>query len=75
MIFCGVVQKELYGTVCPIKSGHCYWQQRRTKECCYTKEKLDKAEFCELVGIKPTPDEDDIEKIKEKMRQALSEYR
>lgn len=75
MIHCGVLKKDLYGTICPIEKGHCYWQHRKTKECCYTNEKMDKQNFCIYLGIDHVPNQEEIDQTKVKMQKALKDYR
>lgn len=56
MSFCGILNKEIVVSSCPLMDGACMWKHRKTGLCAYTSDELSTEAFCERVGIEvPTP--------------------
>lgn len=71
MIFCGLINKNIFASVCPMPSKKCMWKHRETAECCYTSDKLTKEEFCSLVGIEQVPTDEELQQRQANLQNLL----
>ena len=71
MTLCIAIDRELTVRKCPLDRGTCYWQHRESHECCYTEVEMTTQEFCQHVGIKGQPSEEQVGKFMVKLRAML----
>lgn len=63
--YCGVIQKRILVSTCPLPKGACMWQDREDKLCRFTHEEMTPAEFCARVhGVPPNQGEVEARKVR-----------
>lgn len=68
--FCGVINKQLITSKCPLPKGVCVWKHRSTGYCKYKKETLTIQSLAQLVG-EHVPNEETVTVLKAKLLETL----
>lgn len=63
MTFCIAIHAELKIPACPLEKGKCYWQHSDTRVCTFTTDELTLDQFCQRVGLKEVPNQEQIERF------------
>lgn len=51
MSYCKIVDAEIAVSTCPLRKGHCMWQDRKTNICKYSDTVTTHQEFAAQVGL------------------------
>jgi len=68
--YCGIINKQLAVTSCPLSRGVCLWKHRATGVCVYTPDELNIDDFCRRVGLN-TPHSTEVQEIRNTILDAL----